>query len=122
MPWKHEWVDPELAFTCHKFTKMKGAQYSQCTYIPVYRAYKDDNYNEPLSYWYTLHDGAPETDTNHASNHHGIFDFDIRDFPNYDETLSHQHIIQTAIDQELCTIEDVMIYIQPTNRGSDATQ
>lgn len=122
MPWKTEWRPPELAFTCHKFTRMKGAQYAQCHYVKVYLAYKDADWDLPYDYIYTLHDGSPGTTKAHASNRHGIFDFDIRDFATYDESLTHQQIMQAAIDQELCTIEDVMIYIQPTNRGSDAHQ
>ena len=117
MPWKHEWVDPELAFKCSTYSPSTGRKT-----IRVYLAYKDDNWAEPLDYHYTLHDGKPQTDTTYANNRHGIFDFDIRDFPTYHDDLTHQHIMQLAIDRQLCTIEDVMIYIQPINRGSNATQ
>ena len=112
MPWKHEWVDPELAFKCSTYSPSTGRKT-----IRVYLSYKDENWAEPLDYHYTLHDGKPQTDTSHASNAHGIFDFDIRDFATYDESLTHHQIMQAAIDQELCTIEDIMIYIEPTSPG-----
>jgi hypothetical protein len=123
MPWKHEWVDPEFAFqvvVTKPSTKTKAA--SVWPYN-VYHAYKDNNWNERLSYWYTLHDGDPANHPPHISNvDHTVFEFDIRTFPTYHEGMSHNYIMQLAIDRELCTIEDVMIYIQPINRGSDAQQ
>ena len=112
MPWKHEWVEPELAFKCSTYSKTNGRKT-----INVYHTYKDHEHDERLTYWYTLGDGLDSWDDPTT-----IHNFDIRDFPTYDETLSHRHIMQLAIDRQLCTIEDVLIYIQPINRGSNAEQ
>ena len=83
----------------------------------MYHCYKNNEYGEPLTYWYTLGDGLDSW-----GDPTGIHDFDIRNFATYHETLSHQQIMQLAIDRKLCTIEDVMIYMHPINRVSDAPQ
>ena len=113
MPWRTKWVKPKLAFKCHRFVRFARAQYKHRQAINVYHCYKDDDHDQRLTYWYTLGDGLDSWgDPTHIHN------FDLRDFPTYDETLSHQQIMQTAIDQELCTIEDIMIEIQPIDRSS----
>ena len=108
MPWKHEWVPPEVAFYI---------QTPDDEDIPVFHAYKDNNYCERLCYWYTLHDGshldADDQDISHL-------EFDIRSFPTYNESMDHQAIMQCAYDNALCTIEDVFIHIEQAHRGSDA--
>jgi hypothetical protein len=123
MPWKHEWVEPELAFTVTKYTPGSKAKSAALWIYQVFHAYKNDNYNERLSYWYTLHDGDPANHPPEMSDlDHTYFEFDIRDFPTYDDSLEHNEIIQLAIDRELCTIEDVFIHIEKAHRGTDAPQ
>ena len=117
MPWQHTWVEPEVAF---QVAIQVGTQ--NWKDINVYHTYKDDDWNERLTWWYTLHDGQPQTDTTHASNAHGIFDFDIREFPTYDESWDHHRILQTAIDTNLCTIEDIFIHTEKAHRGTNAEQ
>jgi hypothetical protein len=106
MPWNHEWVPPEVAFYIHTPDDED---------IPVFHAYKNNEWNHRLSYWYTLHDGsyldADDQDISHL-------EFDIRSFPTYDVSMDHQDIMQCAYDNALCTIEDVMIYIEPTSPGT----
>ena len=117
MPWKTEWIPPELAFMCTRFIQLKGALYKTAQTIKVYHCYKNNEHDARLTYWYTLGNGLDSW-----GDPTNVHNFDIRDFPTYDETLSHQQIMQAAIDQDLCTIEDIMIYIQPINRGSNAKQ
>ena len=112
MPWKHKWVEPKLAFTCSPSNNPDGRKT-----INVYHTYKNHEHDERLTYWYTLGDGLDSWDD---PTH--VHDFDIRDFPTYHQTLSHQQIMQAAIDQDLCTIEDILIYIQPITQGSNAPQ
>tara|TARA_A100001391_G_scaffold205404_2_gene205791 strand:- start:1533 stop:1877 length:345 start_codon:yes stop_codon:yes gene_type:complete len=110
MPWKHEWVDPEIAFVCTLNSDPEPA------IVHVYHAYKDDNWIERLSYWYTLHDGY-DTNGRFSSNDTSHYEFDIRDVPTYHENQSHRHILQLAIDRGLVTIEDCFIYIQKVNNA-----
>ena len=119
MPWKHEWVDPEIAFQVVVTKPSTPTKAASVWPYEVYHVYKDDNWNERLSYWYTLHDGY-DTNGHFSDNDTTNYEFDIREFPTYHEELEHQHIIQLAIDRELVTIEDCFIYIQPLNRGSNA--
>lgn len=113
MPWETNWIPPELAFKCHHFVQFKGARYRHLQYINVYHCYKNDDHDNRLTYWYTLGDGLDSWgDPTHVHN------FDIRTFPTYDATLSHQQIMQLAIDRGLCTIEDIIIYIEPTSPGA----
>ena len=113
MPWKHQWVEPEIAFLCT--TQDKGRPST----ITVYHAYKENDYYERLCWWYTLHDGDPASHPPHISGtDHTVFEFDIRTFPTYDKTLDHRTIFQQAVDQKLCTIEDVFIYIQKAHNVS----
>ena len=98
MPWINKYIEPDLAFKCHKWTKMKGAQYAQVHFIEVYHAYKNNDYHNRLQYWYTLHNGV------------GL------DVETWD--ISHQEILQQAIDNNLCTIEDVFIHIQKAHHVS----
>jgi hypothetical protein len=119
MPWKHEWVEPEVAFVCHQWVSGPTPNERTLHYIDVYHAYKDDNWGERLSYWYTLHDGDPANHPPHISGtDHTVFEFDIRSFPTYDDSLGHRDIMQQAIDKNLCTIEDVMIYIEKAHHVS----
>ena len=113
MPWKNEWVKPDVAFRV-------AIELSPGTWRDrnVYHAYKEDDYYNRLNFWYTLHDGTPETNLNHTNNRHGIFDFDIREFPTYDESWDHHRILQTAIDTNLCTIEDIFIHTEKAHNVS----
>ena len=110
MPWKYEWVEPELAFTCSPYDSTNNPGK-----INVYHTYKDNEIDNRLTYWYTLGNGLDSWGDSTR-----VHDFDIRDFPTFNQTMSHQQIMQAAINQNLCTIEDIMIYIQPINRGSNA--
>ena len=115
MPWINKYIEPDLAFKCHKWTKMKGAQYAQVHFIEVYHAYKNNDYHNRLQYWYTLHNGVGlDVETWDISH----LEFDIRDLPTFDESLTHQEILQQAIDNNLCTIEDVFIHIQKAHHVS----
>ena len=106
MPWKHEWVEPEVAF---QVAIQVGTQ--NWKDINVYHVYKDNNVNARLTYWYTLCDGTSDGDSD-------SLEFDIRSFPTYDESWDHHRIMQTAIDTSLCTIEDVFIYIEKAQHVS----
>jgi hypothetical protein len=57
--------------------------------VTVYHSYKDDDFNHPFDYWYTLNpeDGTPQQD------------FDVRLLAGYDKDLRHQTIIAKAIDE-----------------------
>jgi hypothetical protein len=58
MPTKHVWVPPEVALRTPQGT--------------IYHAYKDDDAERPLTYWYT-------TDENEDD----AYEFDIRELPLY---------------------------------------
>jgi hypothetical protein len=117
MPWNTEWIEPKLAFQVVKHKPSSVTEAASVWPYNVYHCYKNNDADHRLTYWYTLGNGLDSWgDPTHVHN------FDIRDFPTYDETLSHQQIMQAAIDQDLCTIEDIMIDIQPLNRGTNATQ
>tara|TARA_R100000988_G_scaffold88793_1_gene52098 strand:+ start:3434 stop:3820 length:387 start_codon:yes stop_codon:yes gene_type:complete len=128
MPWKHEWVQPDLAFTVTKFKPTTKTERASLWIYQVFHAYKNDDYNERLSYWYTLHDGDPANHPPAMSDvDHTYFEFDIRDFPTYDHSMDydkhgHQVIMQQALDADLCTIEDVFLHIEKAQRGTNATQ
>ena len=49
MPWKHEWVDPEVAFQIVIFKPGKPPQAASVWPYDVYHVYKNDNYGERLS-------------------------------------------------------------------------
>ena len=115
MPWQVKWIPPELAFTCHHFVQIDGARYKQRRNINVYHCYKNEEPENRLTYWYTLGDGLDSW-----GDPTNVHNFDIRNFATYDKTLSHQQIMQAAIDRELCTIEDIMIYIHQVDRGNNA--
>ena len=110
MPWKHEWVPPEVAFYIHTPDDED---------IPVFHAYKDNDHCERLCYWYTLH-GEAQLDTDDQDISH--LEFDIRIFPTYDISMEHQDIMQSAYDTNLCTIEDVFLCVETAHRGTNAEQ
>ena len=110
MPWKHEWVEPEVAFQVAIQVAPKEWQD-----INVYHTYKNNDATERLCYWYTLCDGTSGQDSD-------SLDFDIREFPTYDESWDHHRIMQTAIDTNLCTVEDVFLHMEKAHRGTNAPQ
>lgn len=82
----YAWVDPDVVL-----------EHSEVT---IFYAYKEDDYNQRLSYWYTVDVGEQST-------------FDIRDLPEYDPDLPHEDILCRAIDNkspilmaELAKLED----------------
>jgi len=78
------WIDPE-PFLTHKD-------------ITVYYTYKDDDYSNQLTYWYT-------TDFTHTCSDNE-YDFDVRELPYYNENDSHQDIIRKAIDDKKLKLPD----------------
>lgn len=67
------WVEPET------FLEHNG--------VIIYHVYKNDNINDVRSCWYTI-----DITENSA--------FDIRDLPEYDDTLEHEEILRRAIDNK----------------------
>jgi hypothetical protein len=67
MPYKTEWVEPDVFHMyIHPVTKAETV---------VYHAYKDNDADEVLSYWYALYTGEEDFDE-------GI-EFDVRELPHY---------------------------------------
>lgn len=54
--------------------------------VSIYRDYKDDNINEPATYWYSF-----DEDDNHV--------FDVRELPQYKSFESHYSIMIQAIEE-----------------------
>lgn len=76
MPYKTEWVDPELLLTHNG--------------VSVYRTYRDDDIEDGKSdYWFT---------TDKLDNEGDDTRFDIRDLPNYTCKYSGEVIIKDAIE------------------------
>ena len=109
MPWRTEWINPELAFVCYKIGPTPIHQT-----IRVYHCYKNHESDSRLTYWYTLNYDGLDSWGDPTSVHQ----FDIREFATYDETLSHREILQQAIDNNLCTIEDIFIHIERAHHVS----
>ena len=121
MPWKHEWVEPEVAFQIVIFKPGKPPQAASMWPYDVYHVYKDDNYSERLSYWYTLHDGR-NADGTYTAGDLTQYHFDIRAVPTYDENLRHEDVLQLAIKRGLCTVEDCFIYFERAHPTPETTQ
>ena len=121
MPWKHEWVDPEVAFQIVIFKPGKPPQAASVWPYDVYHVYKNANYGERLSYWYTLHDGR-NPDGTYTAGDLTQYHFDIRDVPTYDEDLRHEDVLQLAIKRGLCTVEDCFIYFERAHPTPETTQ
>ena len=121
MPWKHEWVDPEVAFQI-VITK-PSTQTSAASVWPynVYHVYKDENYGERLCYWYTLHNGL-DPDGTYTQGDSTRYHFDIREVPTYDADLRHEDVLQLAIKRGLVTIEDCFIYFERAHPTPETTQ
>jgi hypothetical protein len=64
MPWKQEWVEPEIAFAIGEDGE------SPKNLIVVYHSYKDNWYHERYQYWFNL-----------SNNDDEQYEFDIRDVP-----------------------------------------
>lgn len=121
MPWKHEWVDPEVAFQIVITKPSTATEPASVWPYDVYHVYKDDNYCERLTYWYTLHDGY-DTDGRFSEGDTSNYEFDIRNVPTYDGALSHEEVLQLAIERGLCTIEDCFIYFEHAHPTPETTQ
>ena len=121
MPWKHEWVDPEIAFQIVIFKPSKPPEAASMWPYDVYHVYKDDNYGERLSYWYTLHNGR-NADGTYTAGNLTQYHFDIRDVPTYDKDLRHEDVLQLAIKRGLCTVEDCFIYFERAHPTPETTQ
>jgi len=121
MPWKHEWVDPEVAFQV--VVTKPSTQTSAASVWPydVYHVYKDDNYNERLSYWYTLHSGY-DPDGTYTAQDTTHYHFDIREVPTYNEDMRHVDILDLAIRSGLCTIEDCFIHFERAHPTPETPQ
>lgn len=78
MPYATFWVPPDVALVHHG--------------IPVYHAYREDDYDDPLTYWYTLNPHSTDDDDF----------FDIRDFPVDDcdptDPRTHPAILRVLLD------------------------
>lgn len=79
MPWKTVWKDPDL------FMKYKN--------VKVYHAYKDDDYDQELSFWYAVYPN---------NNFNCPCEFDIR-MLNKDTSLKAEDVIKWAIDHGYLT-------------------
>jgi hypothetical protein len=77
MPYKTEWVDPDLLLR-HEDVK-------------VFHCYDEDKYDSPLEYFYTVYsDNYPVSEAN---------DFDVRDLSGYKgDHCEHRRVIIDAID------------------------
>lgn len=81
MPYKTEWVPPEMAFI------LKDGR-------PVYHTYKDNDCNNGrMRYWYTISDDPEDEEA-------GKYDVDVRDYPSCGSE-NHQEILQNAVDRGL---------------------
>jgi hypothetical protein len=87
MPYRTEWIEPEV------FLTHKG--------ITVYHCYNDDDFDDCLHYWYTTSDQDDHT-----------CDFDVRELPTYhaicddeckDEDEGDREVIIDAIDRGILT-------------------
>jgi hypothetical protein len=112
MPWKHEWVPAQLAFTVTQIQPETPERKKAVWPYNIYHAYKDNNWGERLAYWYTLHDGFNSDGTHCMDPTLWRFEFDIRDLPNFDDNLNHKDILQIAINQNLCTINNDILHIK----------
>ena len=74
MPYVTEWVPRDL------FLEYNG--------VRIYLAYKDDEYDQPLEYWFAL--DAEEED-----------EFDIRNLPTFADGQDIEDILKAAIDAGL---------------------
>ena len=115
MPWKHEWVDPEVAFQVVVTKPSTPTSAASVWPYDVYHVYKDDNYNERLSYWYTLHSGY-DPDGTYAAQDTTHYHFDIREVPTYNEDMRHVDIL------DLCTIEDCFIHFERAHPTPETPQ
>ena len=121
MPWKHEWVDPEVAFQIVITKPSTTTKPASVWPYNVYHVYKDENYNERLCYWYTLHDGF-DPDGTYTARQTTHYHFDIREVPTYDINLRHEDVLQLAIKRGLVTIEDCFIYFERAHPTPETTQ
>ena len=121
MPWRHEWIEPELAFTVYLTKASTPEKPASIWPYYVYHVYKDDNAAERLCYWYTLHDGR-DPDGTYTEGDLTQYHFDIRDVPTYDPQLEHEQILQRAVQSGLCTIEDCFIYFDRAHPTPETTQ
>ena len=121
MPWKHEGVDPEVAFRIVITKPSTPTKAASVWPYDVYHVYKNDNYAERLSYWYTLHSGY-DPDGTYTAQDTTHYHFDIRDVPTYDQSLNHQDILDLAIKRGLVTIEDCFIYFERAHPTPETTQ
>ena len=121
MPWKHEWIDPEIAFQIVITKPSTPTQAASVWPYDVYHVYNNDDYDERLSYWYTLHSGY-DPDGTYTAQDTTHYHFDIRDVPTYDEDLRHEDVLQLAIKRGLVTIEDCFIYFERAHPTPEPTQ
>ena len=121
MPWKHEWVDPEVAFQVVVTKPSTPTSAASVWPYDVYHVYKDDNYNERLSYWYTLHSGY-DPDGTYTAQDTTHYHFDIREVPTYNEDMRHVDILDLAIRSGLCTIEDCFIHCERAHPTPETPQ
>ena len=83
MPYK--WVPPETFLTAE-----------ETTVCPVYRRYKDDQWNEPMHFHFTTDETEPEE-----------YEFDVRDFPTWKSASGNRRTaIIEAMKQGLIPVPD----------------
>ena len=121
MPWKHEWVEPEVAFQIVITKPSTPTDAASVWPYDVYHVYNNDDYDERLSYWYTLHSGY-DPDGTYTAQDTTHYHFDIREVHTYDINLPHEDVLNLAIAQGLCTIEDCFIYFERAHPTPEPTQ
>ena len=63
--------------------------------VSVYHVYKNGNFNNCMTYWYTFDEAEGEDN-----------EFDIRELPTYDEDLRHEDVVGLAFYRGLVRINN----------------
>ena len=63
--------------------------------VSVYHVYKNGNFNNCMTYWYTFDEAEGEDN-----------EFDIRELPPYDEDLRHEDVVGLAFYRGLVRINN----------------
>ena len=81
MPYIYKYMEPEIVWFCKEFN--------------IYKTYDEDDYDKPYDYWFTL-----EPDT---CGQEGAYEFNIRDFEEYDDWLTIEENFDILVQEGYIT-------------------